>query len=170
MASVQEAKSYEQSPGEGVRARLPRIEEVIQFAHKCGYKKLGVAFCIRLAREAQILTEILEHQEFEVISVCCKLGAVHKDELGLEPSQKIGSATRWESMCNPIGQAEVINVETVDLGIMLGLCVGHDTLFTQHCHVPLTVLAVKDRVTGHNPLAPLYLPTSYYRSLRQQPP
>lgn len=59
----------------------------------------------------------------------------------------------------------ILNAENVDLAIMLGLCVGHDTLFIKYCQRPVTVLAVKDRVTGHNPLAALYLSSSYYRRL-----
>jgi len=55
--------------------------------------------------------------------------------------------------------------DNVDLAIMLGLCIGHDTLFIKYCRVPMTVIAVKDRVTGHNPLAALYLSNSYYRRL-----
>ena len=52
-----------------------------------------------------------------------------------------------------------------------GLCIGHDTLFIQYCRVPMTVLAVKDRVTGHNPLAALYLSESpYYRRLSAKKP
>jgi uncharacterized metal-binding protein len=68
-------------------------------------------------------------------------------------------------MCNPITQAEVMNAENVDLAIMLGLCIGHDILFIKYCRVPMTVIAVKDRVTGHNPLAALYLSDSYYARL-----
>lgn len=170
LASLQEFECYESVP-EGRRAKIPRIEELLQFAHKCGYKKLGLAFCIGLAGEAQVLTEILERHGFEIVSVCCKLGAVRKESLGLEPWEKIGGPDKWESMCNPIAQAKVLNAEAVDLGIMLGLCIGHDTLFIQHCHVPLTVLAVKDRVTGHNPLAALYLSSSYYsRLMVREPP
>lgn len=45
---------------------------------------------------------------------------------------------------------------------MLGLCVGHDTLFMKYAKAPMTVLAVKDRVTGHNPLAAVYLAQGYY--------
>ena len=52
------------------------------------------------------------------------------------------------------------------LAIMLGLCIGHDTLFIKYCEAPLTVLAVKDRLLAHNPLAALYLSDSYYRRLR----
>lgn len=45
---------------------------------------------------------------------------------------------------------------------MLGLCVGHDTLFIKYSQAPMTALAVKDRVTGHNPLAAIYLAQGYY--------
>ena len=51
----------------------------------------------------------------------------------------------------------VMNRSNVDMAVMLGLCLGHDTLFIKYCRVPMTVIAVKDRVFGHNPLAALYL-------------
>ena len=76
-----------------------------------------------------------------------------------------GGPDMWESMCNPITQAMIMNKLNVDFAIMLGLCIGHDTLFLKYCRVPLTVLAVKDRVFGHNPMAALYLSGSYYRRL-----
>ena len=161
LASVQEFECYEQTE-EGLRTRFPRIEELVQFADKCGYHTLGIAFCIGLRNEAAMLTGILENKGFEVVSVCCKLGAVAKERIGIKPEQKIGGPENWESMCNPIAQAEVLNAEEVDLVIMLGLCVGHDTLFIKYCRLPMTVLAVKDRVTGHNPLAALYLSQSPY--------
>jgi uncharacterized metal-binding protein len=44
--------------------------------------------------------------------------------------------------------------------------VGHDSLFFKYTNVPTTVLAVKDRVTGHNPLAAVYQADSYYRKIR----
>ena len=71
-------------------------------------------------------------------------------------------------MCNPIGQAKLLNSAQTQLNILLGLCVGHDSLFIKYSEAPVTVLAVKDRVTGHNPLAPLYLHQSYYKKLHQQ--
>jgi len=164
LASVQEFECYEQTE-KGLRTKSPRIEELIQFADKCGYHKLGIAFCIGLANEARMLTNILEKKGFSVVSVCCKLGATAKERIGIKPDQKIEGPECWESMCNPIAQAEVLNTEKVDLAIMLGLCIGHDTLFIKYCRVPMTVLAVKDRVTGHNPLAALYLSQSYYGRL-----
>ena len=164
-ASLQEFECYEQLP-DGRRAKNPRILELIQFAQKCGYKKLGLAFCGGLAKEARMLTEILENKGFEVVSVRCKVGATPKERIGIKPEEKIGGPEKWESMCNPITQAEVLNAEKVDLAIMLGLCIGHDTLFIKYCRVPMTVIAVKDRVTGHNPLAALYLSDSYYARLK----
>jgi uncharacterized metal-binding protein len=163
-ASLQEFECYERLP-EGRRTKNPRILELIQFARKCGYKKLGIAFCIGLPNEARILTDILENNGFEVVSVCCKVGAVPKERIRIRPEEKIEGADKWESMCNPIAQAEVLNSEKVDLAVMLGLCIGHDTLFIRYCRRPMTVIAVKDRVTGHNPLAALYLSSSYYARL-----
>ena len=117
-------------------------------------------------KEAGLLTDILENNGFEVVSVQCKAGCVPKEEIGIEADEKIAGPDNWETMCNPIVQAMIINRTQVDLAIMLGLCIGHDTLFIKYCDVPLTVLAVKDRLLAHNPLAALYLSESYYRRLR----
>ncbi len=167
LASVQEFQCFEHLD-DGIRAKLPRIEELIQFARKCGYKRLGIAHCGGLTREAGILTDILLKNGFEAISVQCKAGAVPKEEIGIQPEEKIAGRENWETMCNPIAQAMIINRSQVDLAIMLGLCIGHDTLFIKYCSVPLTVLAVKDRLLAHNPLAALYLSQSYYRRLRNR--
>ena len=164
-ASKQEFECYEQLPEGGLKPKNPRILELIQFAEKCGYKKLGLAFCVGLQNEARTLTDILENNGLEVVSVCCKVGAVAKESIGIKPEEKIRGAQNWESMCNPIAQAEILNAEKVDLAVMLGLCIGHDTLFIRYCQRPMTVIAVKDRVTGHNPLAPLYTSSTYYAYL-----
>ncbi len=166
LASVQEFECYEHLP-EGLRTKTPRVEELIQFARKCGYKRLGIAFCGGLMNEAGMLTDVLENKGFEVVSVMCKAGAVPKERIGIRDDEKISGPGNWETMCSPITQAEIMNRSDVDLAIMLGLCIGHDTLFIKYCRVPMTVLAVKDRVFGHNPMAALYLSASpYYGRLR----
>ncbi len=167
LASIQEAECYERLPG-GLRTRLPRVEELIQFSRKCGYKRLGIAHCGGLFKEAGLLSEILENNGFEVVTVMCKTGAIIKEKIGIPADKKIALPEEWESMCNPIAQAMIMNKAGVDLAIMLGLCIGHDTLFIKYCNVPLTVIAVKDRVFGHNPLAALYLSESYYRRLKNK--
>ncbi|MCF8095374.1 MAG: DUF1847 domain-containing protein [Desulfobacteraceae bacterium] len=167
LASVQEAQCYETEGGE-IKTRIPRIEEIMQFADKCGYTMLGLAFCLGLRAEAKKITRIFESNGFDVASVCCKVGRTPKESIGITGEHKIRGSEAMEPMCNPIVQAELLNTQNVDLAILLGLCVGHDTLFIKYCNVPCTVLAVKDRVTGHNPLAAIYLSESpYYGRLQK---
>ena len=85
--------------------------------------------------------------------------------IGISEDEKIYQGTD-EAMCNPIFQAKALTYEQVDFNILLGLCVGHDTLFFKFTDTPTTVLAVKDRVTGHNPLAAIYNSDSYYKKIR----
>ncbi|MCS7280034.1 MAG: DUF1847 domain-containing protein [Desulfobacterota bacterium] len=165
-ASIQEAECYAN------RERRPyvmhpyktRIEEIYEFAKKMGYRKLGLVFCIGLKREAEIANMVFKTQGFDVISVICKAGRIAKEELGLKDEEKIFIG-EFESACNPILQAFIVNREKTDFNVLLGLCVGHDSLFFKYAEAPTTVLAVKDRVTGHNPLAALYTCETYYARL-----
>jgi uncharacterized metal-binding protein len=168
-ASIQESECYMNMP-EGNVTRIPRVEEVVQFSKKMGYKKLGVAFCIGLRVEAEMLTRILENRGFEVVSVCCKAGGIPKETIGIKDEEKIitkfAGPGHWESMCSPITQAEILNDAGAEFNILVGLCVGHDSLFIRYAKAPVTVLVAKDRVFGHNPVAGLYLSRSpYYRRL-----
>ena len=132
-----------------------RFEELILYAKGMGYEKLGVAFCIGMEKEAKIIHEILA-RDFDVYSVCCKVCGLSKKSYGLEQLHGDG----FEATCNPIGQALVLNKETTDLNIILGLCIGHDILFTQHSEAPVTTIVVKDRVLAHNPVGAIY--SNYY--------
>ncbi len=164
-ASIQEAECYMNLP-EGLTTRYPRVEEIIQFAKKMGFRKLGIASCLGLKDEAEILTEILENRGFEVVSVCCKAGAIPKERIGITEEQKIRGPGSFEAMCNPISQAKILNDAGTDFNIVVGLCVGHDSLFFKYAKAPVTVLVAKDRVFGHNPVMGLYLAHSpYYRKL-----
>lgn len=145
--------------------RETRVEEVMAFARRLGVHRLGIASCIGLIREARLLQEILEANGFEVYSVCCKVGSIPKEEIGLSEEEKIRPG-QFEPVCNPIGQACLLNEAETGLNIAVGLCVGHDSLFFRHSSAPVTVLVAKDRVTGHNPAAALYTSHSYYRRLR----
>ena len=120
---------------------------------------------IGLAKEAGIVEQILSDRGFEVVSVLCKAGRTSKEMIGISDDDKIYKGTD-EAMCNPIFQAKLLNRSKTELNILLGLCVGHDSLFFKHAEAPTTVLAVKDRVTGHNPLAAIYLSDSYYRKIK----
>jgi len=162
-ASKQEGAGYMRLPhAPGSPSPIKsRLEEIMEFADRMGYKRLGVAFCSGVQFEASILVPILENRGFEVISVCCKCGSVRKEELGLDDWEKVRPGG-FESMCHPIAQAEILNSYHTDLNIMLCLCVGHDSLFLRHSKALCTVLAAKDRVYGHAPLLALYHSKSYH--------
>jgi len=167
MASAQEAAGYanrDQQPYV-MQPSKTRIVETCEFAHRMKYKRLGLAFCLGLTKEAKVVEEIFTGYGFEVVSVCCKAGRSSKDLVDIVDDEKIFKGTD-EAMCNPIFQAKILDEEKTEFNILLGLCVGHDTLFFQHTSTPTTVLAVKDRVTGHNPLAAVYQSESYYRKIR----
>lgn len=167
LASVQEFECYMNLP-EGMTPRNPRVEEIVRFAKKMGYKHLGIAFCGGLRNEARILNTILENRGFRVTSVCCKVGAIPKEAIGITEEQKIAGPGHFESMCNPITQAEILNDAGTEFNIMVGLCVGHDSLFLKYVKALTTVFIVKDRVFGHNPVAGLYQSNSYYRKLMRK--
>jgi len=166
-ASIQEGECYanRQQRPYVMQPSKTRMEEIVEFSRKMKYRRLGLAFCIGLAKEASVIEEILRTKGFEVISILCKAGRTPKEKIGIKEEEKIFRGTE-ESMCNPIFQAGLLNEEKTDLNILIGLCVGHDSLFFKYAKAPTTVLAVKDRVTGHNPLVPIYLSASYYQKLR----
>jgi uncharacterized metal-binding protein len=168
-ASVQEGECY---INRGVKPYVlhptkPRVQEVCEFAQKMSYKKLGIAFCGGLQKEALSLNQILEVQGFEVISVACKAGGTPKEHIGIREEEKVHIG-EFESMCSPIAQAMILNEERTDFNILVGLCVGHDSLFLKYSKAYCTVLVAKDRVLSHNPCAALYTTGSYYaRMLRK---
>jgi uncharacterized metal-binding protein len=169
VAARVEGLCYQPVPGsDAVNARWTRVEDTIAFAKLMGYVKIGIATCIGLLDEAERLATILKAQGLEPLSVCCKAGSIDKLELGLNESDKVRPGT-FEPACNPIVQAEILNRQGSDMNIILGLCVGHDMLFNRHSKAPVTTLVVKDRVTGHNPVAVLYGQNFYYKRLQKQP-
>ena len=166
-ASIQEGDGYanRELGYDKVKPVKPRILETIEFAHRMNYKRLGLVFCIGLTQEAKVVENLLSADGFEVVSALCKLGREPKETLGVRDDQKIRIGC-FESMCNPIAQAFVMNFEKTEFNVVMGLCVGHDSLFLKYADAPCTVLAAKDRLLGHNPLAAIYTIDSYYRSLK----
>jgi uncharacterized metal-binding protein len=169
VAAKVERAGYRDRPagiGGGLEPVTPRIVEIVGFARNMGYKKLGLIFCFGLRHEAAVVAEILQTNGFDVVSACCKAGNVPKADLGLGPEDQL-SPCGPEAMCNPILQAELMNRAKGDFNVMLGLCVGHDTLALKHVEAPVTVLAVKDRLLGNNPLAAVYMYDGYMSYLKK---
>ena len=147
--------------------KATRIQEIILFAQKIKAKKIGIATCKGLLHEAKIFSKILTAQGIEHYSVICKVGANDKTCINLDPKYKINKGSGHETMCNPILQAKILNQEKTDLNVVIGLCVGHDSLFYKHSDALVTTLITKDRVLGHNPVAALYTAHSYYSHLEK---
>jgi uncharacterized metal-binding protein len=127
------------------KALLPgksRIDEIKVYARSAGIRKIGIAHCVSVQKEADKLSEILS-EEFEIYSVNCKIGHIAQSEF-------LGNNARGIS-CNPSGQAEHLGLKNTELNITMGLCIGHDILFNQKSQAPVTTLIVKDRQHQHNP-------------------
>ena len=140
--------------------QMCRVEETIEFAKRIGAKKIGIATCVGLIRETRTLSRILRSHGFEVYGVACKAGTVRKTEVGIPKTCE----NTGVNMCNPILQAKMLNAEHTDLNIVMGLCVGHDSMFYKYVEGLTTTRVVKDRVLGHNPVATLYAADGYYHN------
>lgn len=136
---------------------LTRVEEIIKYCQNLGIKKIGLVFCVGLAEEARMMSQIFK-QFFRVASVCCRMVGMDKDKhdymVKIKPDE-------FETSCNPIGQAKMLNRQKTEINVQLGLCLGHDMLFQKYSDAPVTVLAVKDRILANNPMGAVY--SSYLR-------
>ncbi len=139
-----------------------RVEEIVEFARRMVFSRIGLAFCAGSFDLAKTFAAILDSHGFEVVSVCCKTGGVPKEEVGLADDEKVRPG-EFEAICNPITQAAVLNAAECDFNVLLGLCVGHDSLFYKHSDALVTTLVAKDRALGHNPAAALHLAEGYFR-------
>lgn len=140
--------------------RYTRVEELIEFAKRMGYSRIGIATCVGLIEESRILARILRKNGFEVYGAVCKIGSFLKKDVGVaeEDMMRTGAV-----MCNPIMQAEVLNNAETDFNVVMGLCVGHDSLFYKYSDALVTTLVAKDRVLAHNPVGALYQAKAYYK-------
>ncbi|MEM1562574.1 MAG: DUF1847 domain-containing protein [Candidatus Bathyarchaeia archaeon] len=161
-SSITEKRAYDIVRGT-LMPVYPRIREVIEFCSLIGAKKLGVAFCTGLQDEAARVVDVLEGSGFTVLSVRCKCGAIDKMKLSIPSEYKIQGPAKYEAACNPVAQAYILNEAGTDLNIIVGLCIGHDILFTMYSKAPVTTLIVKDRLLGHNPVIALY--SNYHKGI-----
>lgn len=132
-----------------------RVEELASFARARGMRRVGIAFCVTLIKEAQELARQLQVAGLETELVCCRVGAIDYDEIGLPKAHP----DHFAAICNPVAQARLLNQRQVDLVAQVGLCIGHDMILQQESKAPVTTLVVKDRVFDHHAI----------RALRKQP-
>jgi len=161
-ATITEKEAYESVRGVRMAVR-PRIKELIEFSKLFNARKIGVAFCAGMRDEATRIVDFLEKGGFSVASVVCKCGGVDKTRLNVAKKYKIGDPSQFEASCNPVLQAELLNKAETDINVIVGLCLGHDMLFTMKSKAPVTTLVVKDRLLGHNPVIALY--SNYHKNI-----
>ncbi|MDR2452417.1 MAG: DUF1847 domain-containing protein [Candidatus Accumulibacter sp.] len=142
--------------------KISRVEEVVAFARRIDAKRVGIASCLGLVEESKIFAKILRTAGLEPYTVLCKIGSVDKSDIGIPDRLKIRCGT-FEACCNPILQAELLNAARTQLNVIMGLCVGHDSLFNKHSDALVTTLVTKDRTNGHNPVSTLYTARMYSR-------
>lgn len=145
--------------------KYTRVEEIMEFAKRMGMKKIGIATCVGLIEESRIFARILKKNGFEVYGVACKVGSFNKTDIGVE--EKYTTVT-GPVMCNPILQAKLLNKAKTDLNVVVGLCVGHDSLFYKYSKAITTTLITKDRVLAHNPAGAIYQAKAYYKRLLEE--
>ncbi len=141
-----------------------RVQEALEFAKIYKAKRIGIATCVGLMEESALLAKLFENHGFEVLSACCKTGSFDKTKADISEDDKIRPGN-FEAICNPIAQAEFCNRYKTDLNFIMGLCIGHDALFSMHSKAPASTVVVKDRVTGHNPAAVFLTANTYYKKL-----
>ncbi|HNY30287.1 MAG TPA: DUF1847 domain-containing protein [Fibrobacteria bacterium] len=130
----------------GRAGTLSRIEEIVEYAIDRSWKKVGLAYCYGMEKDAATVSRHLRSKGLRVEAVSCTTGALAQDEVN-EASQI------HKVSCNPLGQAEQIKAAGVDLVLEMGLCLGHDLMFRGSiAGIPATTLVVKDRTADHAPL------------------
>jgi len=129
----------------------PRVEEALHFSKQLKLTKIGFATCTALEYDMEVLEQLFIQEGFRVVCVACQIGRVSAEDRDLPHLNEYVN-----SVCNPIAQAQILNSAGTELNFIVGLCLGHDILFTQHSKVPVSTLIVKDRMTGNNPSAALH--------------
>ena len=123
------------------------------FAKEMKFSIVGFATCVAFANELEVISRLFEQGGIEVFSAGCQIGRSSATDRGLPHLE----AYPDNSTCNPIAQAEILNKAETQLNYIIGLCMGHDILFTRYSRAPqLSTLIVKDRLMGNNPAAAIY--------------
>ncbi len=132
----------------GRAGTLSRIEEIIEFSKTMNYNKIGLAYCFGMEKHSRAIQTIFKEKQLNIIPISCSVG-------GLKQSEVNTDSCIHKVACNPLGQAQQLNNENVDLTIIMGICLGHDILLQRNLKMDFTTLVVKDRVNNHIPIKSL---------------
>lgn len=129
-------------------ASRSRLEHVMEFSRSMGWKRIGMAGCARYLPLMHAAGRVLA--EFGFASACfsCKVGGNKFPDIAIEKDSD------W-TLCNPLGQALLLNEWGADLNVAFGLCMGHDLIFQHYSDAPVTTLVVKEKISDDDPTATL---------------
>lgn len=133
-ASLIEARGYR---------RWTRTQEVVELASRLGVGTVGLAYCPDMEPEAHAYAHFLEEHGLRVVVP--------------EPPDGAGG-------CHPLEQASGLNAAGAGLNVIVGMCVGHDALFTRASRARVVALVARDTFLQHNPVAALYGSRGYFRT------
>jgi uncharacterized metal-binding protein len=129
----------------GKAGTLSRLDEIIEFIKTIGYKKIGLAYCYGMEKEAIKIKAYFKSKKINLTTISCTIGGIAQDEVNTQ-------SCIHNVSCNPLGQAEQLNNENIDFVIIMGICLGHDILLQKNLKMDFTTFVVKDRLNNNNPL------------------
>jgi uncharacterized metal-binding protein len=132
----------------GRAGTLSRLQEIIEFSKSMNFKRIGIAYCYGMEKDAALISQIFRESGFKIYPVSCTTG-------GFKQSEVNNNSNIDKVSCNPLAQSEQLNSENADFTVTMGLCLGHDILFQKNIKSYTTTLLVKDRVYNHNPVEAL---------------
>lgn len=115
----------------------------MEFANSAGWKRIGLAGCARYLELMHVTRRVLADFGFDSYIVSCKVGGNKFTDIGIEKD------SNW-TLCNPLGQAMLLNDWGADLNVAFGLCMGHDLIFQHYSAAPVTTLVVKEKISDDN--------------------
>lgn len=128
---------------QSIPEKWSHFQEIVAFCRAMNFDRIGIATCISFHDESRVLSRMLKDEGFTVYSAICKTGEVCKGEVGLDvPDPDC-------PVCNPMRQAQLLNEAGTQLNINLGLCIGHDALFTKLSDGLVTTYFSKDYAHDH---------------------
>jgi len=126
-AAIVESEAYMREPW-GLKPYATRVLEIINFAKKMGYKKIGIACCFGAGWDAGVLANIFINRGFTTLVRYCKVQKVQNSKfLDMKPEETL-VPDGFQAMCNPIAQVDCLADSGCELIVSFGQCTGHDAL------------------------------------------
>ena len=130
-------------------AKKSRVEHIVDFCRSLGVNTMGVASCLRYLKEAHFLRQLFMEQGWGAHVAICKFGGFKTPDVAVQKD------TDW-IVCNPLGQALLLNDLGCEVNVTLGLCMGHEMIFNHYSEGLVTNLVVKEKISQEHSLDTLH--------------